>query len=448
MEVRSQVEELSQIRRKLTVEVPSEVVDQEFERVAGEFRKRATVPGFRPGKAPLGLVKRRYHADIRDEVIGRLVPEAFQEALRRENLKPVVEGDLQRVTAEPGQALNFEIEFDVAPEFELPEYKGVQVEIPAPEATVDELLARRLEVLRAGHGEWVEVTDRPAAAGDRVHVRMEATYVGGEKDGQEVFEEKEDKEITVILGSERNIEEFEKNLTGVRVGDKVDFVVEYPEREDEPRLSGQKVRFQGEVTSVKEKQLPELNDEFARDLGNFESLEQVKDLLRRDLEASVAHERREALEKALREKLLDGLEFEVPGDWVTERLRRRLGQMAEDLVRRGIDPSQAGVDWRSMVETLRPEVIQELRWELVLDRIAEQEGIEVSEEAVDEEIWNLATALRRSAASLRAELLRDEEAEERFRRRIARQRALDIIEESAVVTEVAVEEKAEESTGK
>lgn len=442
MEVRSQVEELSQIRRKLSVEVASDIVDQEFERVAVEFRKRAKVPGFRPGKAPMGLVKRRYFADIREEVIGRLVPEAYREALRQEKLNPVVEGDLREVKMEPGQVLSFEVEFEVAPEFELPEYKGLHVEVPAPQHDVEDRVARQLEMLRTHHAEWVEVSDRPATAGDRVHVRIERTYEDGEKEGQQVFDEEE---IAVVLGKDDNIAEFEKNLTGVRVGDRVDFVVEYPGNHEEPRLAGRKVRFQGVVTSVKERQLPELNDEFAKDLGAFEDLEQLKGLLRRDIEAQVEKERRAALEEALREKILQGLEFEVPGDWVNERVRRRLERMARDLVNRGIDPSQAGLDWRAFAESVRPEAVRELRWELVLDRIAQKEGIGVTEEEVEAEVEKLATALGRPPAAVRSELLRDENSMARLRRQIARQRALAIMEESAVVTEVALKKATEDA---
>jgi trigger factor len=430
MEVRSQLEELGQIRRKLTVEIPEEQVEEEFEKVARRLQKSVGVPGFRKGKAPLALVKRRFAADIRDEVVNQVVPQTYREVLEERGLIPAAQGELSLVQAEPGLPLTFSVEFEVLPGFDLPPYRGLEVEIEEHEVT-DADVDSRLGMLRERFAELVDVVDRTSRKGDEVRAELRGVIVGGDRDGETVLHE----EVPVLLGEEGNIDAFDRHLTDVRVGDRVEFEVTYPLEHAQDVFAGQTVRYEATVTSVKEKVLPELDDDFAKGFG-VDSLEKLREVVRQDLESGREQERARKVRSALREKILQGLEFEVPGAWVESRLRERLQDIAGSLLRKGVDPSRANVDWRALAENLRPEVVADIRWEMVLDRIADAENVEISENELAVGIEQLATLHKVSPAKVRADLFGgDGSAGREFQQRLRRQKALTIIESAAVIRE-------------
>jgi trigger factor len=390
MEIRAELEDITGVKKKLIVEIPAEVASEEFERLSQDYKKYAKLPGFRPGKAPLSLIKRRFASDIRQEVLKKLIPESLEEALRAEGLRPLGYPNLENVKAEEGEPLAYEALFEVRPEVELPDYDGLEVSVedrPVSEEDIQE----RLEQLRDQNAQLVAVEDRPVEDGDQAMVDVNGEYLDVESGGETQAISQEN--VIVHIGDEGTHPSFNENIIGLNIGEEKSFDVEYPEDYPEEKLAGRKVRFNAEVTDIKRKELPELNDDFARDLGSFESLEDIKNQITEDLKASRQSEREAEVRKALLDKVIAQTSFDVPEVLVEGRARERLEGLAGRIASQGIDPSQANIDWKKIREDMEQDVVDEIRGRLILDEIAVREDLEVGQEEIDEEI-------KRAAASM------------------------------------------------
>ncbi len=429
MEVRADVMDVSGVKKKLTVEIPAEVAARELEKVAGEYQREAVLPGFRRGKAPLNLVKRRYASQIREDVLSELVPRSLRQVVREKSLRTLGEPRLEAVRMEPGQALTYEAVVEVYPEVPLPQYRGLQVEVPAPEVA-EEAIQERLEKLRLDHAELVAVEDRPVALGDSVVVDLVGEFVAEE--GKTVPEPIVQEDVTVEVGAEDTFPAFTEALLDANIGEERTFEVEYPADYQAARLAGRRVRFKVEVTDIRRRELPELNDEFARDLGEFASLEEVRSRIRADLEHAAKLERDNEIREAVTRKLIAGVDFEVPESMVRSALRSHLERAARSLAQQGIDPGRARVNWEKVTQELRPQAEAEVKTNLVLDRICEAENLMVTEEDLESEISSLAAASQESPERMAA-MLRDDSLREALRVQMRRRRALQLVIDSATV---------------
>jgi trigger factor len=429
MEMVAELLEVSGVERKLAVEIPAEVAAREWEKVANEFKRHARVPGFRPGKAPLGLVKRRFASDIKGEVIQQLVPEYYQEAVREKGISPLGRPSLENVTLEVGQPLKFEALFEVKPEVELPKYTGLEVSVKPPEVK-DEEVEQRLGALREENAQFVAVEDRPIESGDLVTVDLEGVYTDRDENTNEPAIQEED--VSIEVGAENTLQVFSEALVGMNIGEEKTVEVEYPEDYPAKHLAGRKVRFTVEVTDIRRKELPELNDEFARDVGEFESLEEIRTRIREDLESAGKRNREAEIREALTKQLLAGVRFDVPQTLVRSHMADRLQALARNLAGRGVDPHQAGVNWNKIRDQLLPEVTDEVRTFLVLETIADREGIQVSDEALDQEIERMAESLERPVATVRS-WFEDEERRESLRVEMRREQAMKLVIDSAAI---------------
>jgi trigger factor len=387
-------------RREIELEIPAENVQKATEKVARDIARVARVPGFRPGKAPVTLIRRRFAEDIQGEVVQSLVPEYLEKALDEKKLVPVTRPEVDKVEYKEGEPLKFRAVFEVLPEFELGDYKNLKVEIPAVEVG-DAQVDKAIDEIRDRMATFVPIEGRNAETGDFVLLKLIGTPVGG---GEPVQADN----VMCHLGAEETLESFTENLRGVSPGETKRFRTEYPKDYPDPKLAGKTYDYTAEVQGLKEKKLPELNDEFAKDAAGEKSpvstLAELRQRIREGLEAE-KDQRQAALgrEKIL-EQLVKQQEFPVPEALVENQLDVRLERAVRTLVAQGIDPRAVNVDWVSLRKRQRDRAVADVKAELILDRIASAEKIEATDEDVEKEIAALAERTGESATAVRARL--------------------------------------------
>jgi len=391
-------------KREIELEIPAENVQKASEKVARDIARVARVPGFRPGKAPVTLIRRRFADDIQGEVVQSLVPEYLEKALDEKKLVPVTRPEVDKVEFKEGEPLKFRAVFEVLPEFELGDYKNLKVEIESLEVG-DAQVDKAVDELRDRSATFVPIEGRAAKDGDFVLIKLNGTPVGG---GEQVQADN----ILCHLGAEETLESFTENLRGVSAGETKRFRTEYPKDYPDPKLAGKTYDYIAEVQGLKEKKLPEANDEFAKDAastlgaeGNgITNLAQLRARIRENLET--AKDQRQAAQS--REKMLDLLvkqhDFPVPEALVENQLDVRLERVVRSLVAQGVDPRAVNVDWVSLRNRQRDRAVDDVKAELILDRIATAEKIDATDEDVEKEIETLAQRSGESATAIRSRL--------------------------------------------
>ncbi|HXE75515.1 MAG TPA: trigger factor [Candidatus Xenobia bacterium] len=389
--------------RELEVEIPADVVERETERVTREFARVAHLPGFRPGKAPAQLIRRRFWDDIRGEVLHKLVPSYLQSAFREKNLLPVGDPSIRDLEFEPEKPLRFRARFEVLPEFELGEYKGLEVE-PAHIELTDDDLERELEALRERHATFEPVEGRAAEDGDTVTAHLTGVVTDSKDERAPIVLE----DAVIHVGEENTLEAFTTGVRGAQAGEERHFSVTYPADYREASLAGRTVAFTARIKSLKRKKLPELNDDFARQVGKFASLDELKTKLRERMEEARAQREKELTRQRLIEALLARYDFPVPEALVERHLDARLDRRVRGLMAQGLDPRRLDIDWAKLRESGRDAAVQEARLAILLDRIADAEKMEVSEEELDAELARMAAGGRESPQALRARLTKED----------------------------------------
>lgn len=390
-------------QRELEIEIPAEVVEKETQRVTREFTRLARIPGFRPGKAPAELVRRRFWDDIKSEVLHSLIPSSLQNAFREGNLNPVGNPSIAELQFEPAKPLRFKASFEVLPEFTLGEFKGLSVEAAKVEVT-DQDVERELERLREQAATYVPVEDRPAEDGDTVV----ASLVGVVTNAKEKREPLVLDEVEVHLGEEGTMEAFSQGLQGVRAEEERQFDAPYPDGYPDARLAGQTVAFTARVKAVRRKQLPALDDEFAQQVGNYKTVQELTQKLRQDMQQAAARQEKELTQQRLLDELLSRHEFPLPEALVQHQIDMRLERRVRALVAQGIDPQQVQVDWAKVRRDQREGAIRDLKLGLLLERIAKVENLQSTEEEVASEIERLAQSSNQTPEAVRARLTKEQ----------------------------------------
>lgn len=386
-------------KRSLEFSVPVEQVEAETSRVIADVRKRAKLPGFRPGKVPDALLRRHFEADIRQQVLESLIPRYLSKRFEEENLNVVGSPDISDVHLHEGQPLRFKAEFEVVPEIEIGEYKGVEVNYDEPAVAAGDI-EKRITELREQKAEFVNVDPRPLADGDFAVLSLES--VAG-VEGEPVRND----EITIEIAGADTFPAFTENLRGLSPGDEKDFEVTYPEDYGQPKLAGKTVRFHALVKGLRRKELPEVNDEFAQDLGDYRGLEELRDAVRRSILAAREYESQQGAKNALVEKLIDMHEFPVPETLVERQIRNRVEQRLTDLAAQGIDPRGLKLDWEKVKESQHDKAAREVKASLILSRIAEREHIDPTRDEVDREVERIAKQQREPFAAVRLRFEKD-----------------------------------------
>jgi trigger factor len=416
-------------KRELVIEVPEEAVAREREQVTTQFARVARIPGFRPGHAPRSLVSKRFRDEIRGEVAQTLIPRYFEDRIREQNLAIAGEPRFFDLQFEEGQPLRATASFEIYPEIQLREdYRGVEVERPllaVSEAEIDEAVERT----RQQNATFEVIEGRPAGHEDYVMVGYKGQDLGN-ADAASI----EVREGLIQIGGTGTVPEFSEHLRGSQPGDVREFEVNYPDEFPNPRLRGRRIQYRVEVQGLKRKVLPALDDELAKTVSEFSTLAEFRDHVRQDLERA----REKRAENTLRQKLLDkivaGYDFPVPGTLVEAQMRRRLERAVNGLAAQGINPETAGIDWRRVSEDMRKDAEEDVRGFLLLDRVADTEKLEVSEDEIDEAVRELAEAGNEPPAVLKTRLTR-EDGLARLKSNIRRQKALDLIYSNAKITE-------------
>jgi trigger factor len=387
-------------KRELELEIPAENVTKATEKVARDLARVARVPGFRPGKAPVTLIRRRFAEDIQGEVLQSLVPEYIEKALEEKKLIPITRPSVDKVDFKEGEPLRFRAVFEVLPEFELGDYKNLAIHVDAIE-TGDAQVDKVIEDMRERAATFVPVEGRAAKDGDYVLIKLSGIPVGG---GEPVQADN----IMCHIGAEETLESFTENLRGASSGETKQFRSQYPDDYPDQKLAGKAYDYTVEVQGIKEKKLPELNDEFAKDAagekGAFSTVEEMRKLISKDLEVAKEDQQKTQAREKLLEALVKQHDFPVPEALVEHQMNVRLERSVRALTAQGVDPRAVNIDWVALRNHQRERAVDDVKAELLIDRIAEAEKIDATDEEVEKEIQALAEHSGESATALRARL--------------------------------------------
>jgi trigger factor len=385
-------------RRELELEIPAETVQKAVTRVAREFARMARVPGFRPGKAPEALIRRRFADDIKSEVLQSLVPEQIERAVTENKMVPITRPEVDKVDFAEGGPVKFRATFEVLPEFELGQYKDLEVELDdlkIEDADVD----KAIEELRDRAATFVPVEGRPIADGDYAQLKLKGVPAGG---GETLDAES----VLCHVGGEETMDAFNQNLRGASAGDHKNFDVTYPADYPDPKLQGKTYSYAVEVLGIKEKKRPDLTDEFAKDLGEGQTVEELHTKVRENLEAARTHRQNDQTREKLLAQLVKSHDFPVPQALVEHQMDSRLERTVRSLAAQGVDPRAVNVDWVALRSRQKDRSVEDVKAELLLDRIATAENIDVTEEDLEKEIAAIAERSGESATAVRANLTR------------------------------------------
>jgi len=422
--------DVSETRKRLTIEIPSDRVDAEIDRLVGRLGRSAKVPGFRPGKVPPRVVWQRFKDEILHDVAHDLVPEALDGALRERNLEPVDTPDVRDVVVEQGAPLTFVATFDVVPPFDPGEYRGLVLRKPSAtveDTAVDEVLER----LRQRAARFEPVEGRPLAATDWATVDLERQAPGA---GPAAEPEKH-QDVTIDLSADANPPGFSEHLVGLDAGAQAVFSVHYPADHAVKDLAGQSVEYRVAVKAIKQRVVPALDDEFAKDMGSFDSLAALRDRVRQDLEHEAAHEADRALRGDLLADLAKRVPFAVPDALVEQELDRRVEEFARRLIEQQVDPRKAGVDWNEFRSAQRDAAVESVKAMVALDEIARREPVVVSDEDLAREIARFAERSGRTPEAVRAQVEKDNGLA-RLQGGLRREKTVDLLLANASITSV------------
>jgi trigger factor len=391
-----------------------------------QYRRVARIPGFRPGRAPASLVRRHFQDDIRNEVVQTLLPKYFENAVKDQKMSVIGRPRFADLKFEEDSPLTCTAKFEVLPEFELKEYKGLEVEQGTFEVTEDEV-KQSLEDLRQRGATFEPVEGRAADDGDYVTVN----YRGVDKadaDGKPL----EATDAMVHLSGEGSVPEFTENLRGTKPGDVREFDVNYPEDYASKPLAGKSLSYRVEVQGVKKKVVPELDDEFARSVSEFKTVDELKARVSENLASRKKYEAESGAKQDLLNQLVSAHSFPVPDTLVEAQIDGKLERLLSRLIAPGIDPRNVGLDWQKLREDGRPEAEKDVRGSLILEKVADAEAVEVTEQEVDELIRDLAQERHEAPAALKTRLTRDGELPT-IERRLRNQKALDLVYHNAKI---------------
>ena len=374
-------------------------VTSETDRVVLDIQKRAKLPGFRPGKAPTSLIRKQFAGEVRQKVMEDLIPKYLQKQFEAENLQVVGSPDIKDVHFHDGEPLRFTAEFEVIPQIELQEYREVEVPYQDPDVT-DEDVEKRLTELREQKAEYVNIDPRPLADGDHAVLAIESMQG---VDGPPVKQD----EMVLELGGADTVPAFTENLRGLSPGDEKDFEVAYPEDYGSARLAGKNVTFHVQVKGLRRKDLPELNDEFAQDTGDYRNMEELRDAIRKAIFAQRQNEAQHAAKDKIIEKLVELHDFPVPEIFIERQIKNRVEQSLRAMAAEGVDPRGIKLDWGKVKESQRDKAVQEVKASMLLSRIAEREAIHATRDEVDREVERHARQTREPVAAVHMKYEKD-----------------------------------------
>jgi trigger factor len=428
--VKSVLIEKEECRRELEIEIPVEDWSKEAEKVAQEFAKVARVPGFRPGRVPITVIKQRFRQEIRAELLKDMLPKVIEEATKEKNITLITQPEVKDLVFENDKPITFKADFEILPTLALENYKGLKAEEEAVVVT-EEDIEGTLKHLREQAAEFLVVENRPVENGDFVSVAFTA-YPTRASD-QKPEKEFDASDILIEVGGERTVKEFTENLMGKSAGDEVQFTVDYADDFADKRLAGRHVSYQVKVETLKTKSLPEINDDFAKTLGEFDTLAELKDKIHKDTEQAHKRQAKERTCDKLVDLILEHNPFAVPKALVESQIDSRLQSMFRSLYQQGINPKKLSIDWEKLREEHRTSAIREAKVTLALEHIAKTENISTSDEEVDAEITKMAEKMQQPFSSIKQHLTK-EGTLDKLRSQLTNQKTLNFLYESADIS--------------
>lgn len=428
-------------RQQITVEIPVEEVTEREEALVQQYSKQARVPGFRKGKVPASVVRNRFAEQLREELLERLVPEYFRVAVMSGGYRPISAPSITDLKANPGEAIRFTASFDVMPEIQLGDYKGIKVEKPNIQVS-DEDVDAEIKALQERQASFDPVEeDRTLADGDFAQVAFTATPKEDDaaKEGapQQPKQAKPPEpvkmdDVLVEIGSPTTVPEFSQNLRGAKAGEEKEFEVTYASDFHDHRLAGKAFSYQVKVNSIKKKTLPELNDDFAKELSpEIETLDKLREMIRENLREQRQHEAEHEAKEKLIDSLVEKHDFPVPRSMVEHHIGLRLERGLRALAAQGMrKEDMKRMDFRRLSAAQEPAALKEAKSGLLLHKIADAENIQVSDEELDREIASLAYHTQQSPEDVRKQLTQ-EDGLERIRARLRGEKALNFLYEQA-----------------
>jgi trigger factor len=414
------------IKREISVEIPAAEVARETELQIVRYQKSARLPGFRSGHVPASIIRQRFGEGLKNDVVEALIPKYFRREAEKQGLIPVSQPRVTDLHIHDGEPLTFKASFEVLPEIQVEGYKDLRAD--KPEITVtDEDVEQSLNSVREQHATYATVEGRALAEGDFAQASMD----GKPKDGKDVADAKANPvhmdDVLIEIGGKNTVPEFSQNLTGATAGEERVFDVSYPEDISDKRLAGKTFVYTVKVNGIKLKSLPELNDDFAKELGEFTSLDQVRKQIRENMEAEKRHTAEHEAKDKLVAELVKRNDFELPESLVDRQIDLRLerglralaaqGMKMEDLKKMDLPRLRAGQ---------REQAVQDVKSSLLLERIADLEKIEVGDEEVNREVESLAQQSKQTSEAVRARLTQDGGLD-RIRIRIRSEKTLNFL---------------------
>lgn len=434
-----ELEELGPCKRAVLVEIPQEEVAKEWNQAYLRLRQKVNVPGFRPGKAPLNIIETRYLPELKSETLRHLVHDYYHKALEELGLKPVNPPQVDEVDIHKNEPLKFKAIFEVKPHIEIKDYIGLELKtrkVTVTEAEIGEVLKH----VQERNAQFISKAEGTAQEGDLLIIDFLATV------NNKLIKEGKAQNYALILGSKRLLEDIEKGLVGMQKDETKDMAVEFPPYHFNKDMAGKKINFKVTVKDIKEKKLPELDQEFAKDLGGGVTIEELKAKIRSSVEAEKKKEAEHAVRNSAIEKILEKNPFELPESLVEYQLKRYLEETTKSLQQKEMDFNLSEQGAQGMKGKLKEAAEKRVRSFLVLEAVAQQEKLEITPQDFDEEIKLIARESEEALATLQS-YLKDEEKRGAIEERILERKAMNLILAAAKIEEETEEAKPTKEGG-
>jgi trigger factor len=430
----AEAETKTNTQREIQVEIPADIVSRETDAVVTKFQKLAKLPGFRQGKVPATVVKNRFAEDIKSEVVESLIPRYFRQETEKQNLHPVSQPRVTDLHIHEGEPLRFKASFEVLPEFDITGYQEISVEKPDTSVS-EEDVETALQQLREQNASFNAIEDRSLQDGDFAQVAFRGTPKNAgaqETEGQAADQKAEGQpvnmdDVLVEVGGSNTLPAFTENLRGANPNEERIFDVTYPEDFSDARLAGKTFEYSVTIKGVKQKHLPELNDDFAKELGQFADLNELRQRVRENMESEKKHKAEHEGKDKIVDELLKQNEIAVPESMVEHQIDVRLERGLRALAQQGMRPEDMKkMDFGRLRAGQRDQAEREVRIALMLEKIADKENVEVSDEELNSEIEALALQAKQPVESVRSRLTQDGGLA-RIRSRIRSEKTLDFL---------------------
>jgi len=416
--------EESSVKKSLSFEIEPEIVDREIAERSRHYASRVKLPGFRPGKVPAHVIRQRFRQQVLEDVAEKLVNSAVRDELEGRGLRPVATPRVTELKIDENQPLTFKAEFEVLPLVELPAYKGLPVKAREAKVTGEDV-DKEVDRLREEAARYDPVEGRAAAQGDYVVLDVAFTKEDGTPG-------KRDENVLVEIGSKDNHRDLNEALVGMEPGQTREVTLAYGEDHEKESLRGKTVRYTVTVKGIKTKVVPSADDEFAKDLGEFGSLAELREKLRQQLTAAEERKIDREVKNALLEALVQRAAFDVPEALVERHMMARTENAARGLALQGLDPTKVGVDWEKYRDAQREESLKSAKADILLDEIARREGIEALDTEVDAEVARFAERAKKTKDAVRARMEKDGDLGA-LRARIREEKTLDLLKANATM---------------